>query len=142
MPHQPDTATIEQLTRIDALERSFVACYEVAIAQISDPYVRQQIEECQRSHQMRADILVEEIEDLGGHRDPEQLDAAIAIGDNVIGEAASIARLLLLEDLVLAGYRVKLIEGLDYDVRDLVQGDILPEQERTHAILSSLQQGA
>lgn len=141
MPREIDTKTIQQLSRIDALERSFVACYEAVIAQITDPYVRQQVEECRRSHQMRADILVEEIEDLGGHRDLEQVTAEVSMGDvsnGSIDEAAALARLLVLEDLVLAGYRVKVIE-LDYDVRDLVEGDLIPEQERTQAIIASLQ---
>ena len=47
-------------------EISAVETYGQAIEKISDPFIRQQLEECQRSHQMRVDILREEIEDLGG----------------------------------------------------------------------------
>jgi hypothetical protein len=135
--------TIPALAQLEALEASFIDCYETAIAQISDPYVRQQLEECQRSHRMRVDILSEEIEDIGGQRDRSARDAVIAIGAGVIGELAAIARLLQLEDVGLTSYRQQVdAEEVSFDVRDLIGQDLIPEQERTHAIIAALKQEA
>jgi uncharacterized protein (TIGR02284 family) len=139
-----DTTTIDALNSFLRGEMAAVETYEQAIAKISDPYVRQQLEECQRSHQMRVDILREEVEDLGG--DPADSSGGWGAfanawegGAKIFGEEAAIAALERGEDHGLAQYRRDL-DKLDFDVRDLVEGDLLPEQERTHAILSSLKQ--
>lgn len=136
----PDTKTIDQLAELLAREETFVETYETAIAKVGDHYVRQQLEECQWSHQMRVDILREEIEDLGGEVDHARRAADLDMPDTVLGEDAAIAYLEGAEDRALAAYRT-VLEGMDFDVRDLVEGDLLPEQERTHAIIASLVQG-
>lgn len=139
-----DSTTIDALNSFLRGEISAVETYEQAIEKIADPYVRQQLEECQRSHQMRVDILREEIEDLGGEASASSgawgaFASAIEGGAKVFGEESAIAALERGEDHGLADYRRDL-DKLDFDVRDLVEGDLLPEQERTHAIMSSLQQ--
>jgi len=139
-----DSTTIDALNSFLRGEMSAVETYEQAIEKIADPYVRQQLEECQRSHQMRVDILREEIEDLGGEPSESSgpwgtFATAVEGTATILGEDAAIAALERGEDHGLADYR-RGLDKLDFDVRDLVEGDLLPEQERTHAILSSLKQ--
>ncbi len=136
--------TIDALNSFLRGELSAVETYEQAIAKVSDLHVKQQLEECQRSHQMRVDILREEIEDLGGEASTSSGGwGAFANlyegGAKLLGEEAAIAALETGEDHGLADYKRDL-DKLDFDVRDLVEGDLLPEQERTHAIVSSLKQ--
>lgn len=133
--------TTEQLAKLVAIEHAFVAVYADAVNGTSDPYVRQQLEECQRSHLMRVDILREEIEDLDGVYDENVRDRDITLGANCVGESAMLARLHVIEKAGLASYRTRANDPLiDFDVRDLVAGDIEPEQERTLAIVESLRQ--
>lgn len=135
--HTPDSTTINQLAKLDMAERTYVDVYEAAIAKVADPYVRQQLEECQRSHGMRCDILAEEIEDLGGAHDADARLVGVALPRSALGEDSAIAALHDFEDVALAMYR-EVIPLAAFDVRDLIEGDLLPEQERTHAIIASL----
>lgn len=128
--------TRDALQGMLAAELAFMDAYEQAIPKVLNRSVRQELEECQRSHHMRADILREELEDLGYDVDPYARDVGIQLG-TPLGEDAAIARLAILEAHAMRLYR-EASRADDFDIRDLIEGDLIPEQERTDAILSGL----
>lgn len=129
------TTTLEQLNEFLSIDLGLAASCTTAIGMIEDPDLRQQIEEIQRSHEMRADILREEVQDLGGTPTDQFHRWSMITADS--GKAA-LKALLVAEEWSLNHHR-GMLDRKDFDVRDLVEGDLLPEAERTHAIISSLQ---
>jgi demethoxyubiquinone hydroxylase (CLK1/Coq7/Cat5 family) len=135
--------TIDVLNSFLRGEISAVETYDKALAtEISNPSVEQQLRECHRSHQMRVDILREEIEEVGGT--PSETSGAwgafanlVEGGATLLGERATIATLESGEDHGLADYQREM-DSLDAEARELVEMELLPEQERTHDIMSML----
>lgn len=114
-------------------ELSAVESYRQALPALNDPYLRARAAECLRSHGMRVDILLDEIDELGG--------AAYASADSwngiAQGENAAIAALASGETQVLTRYR-KDLRKLDIDTQELVEMELLPEQARTLGVIASL----
>lgn len=136
--------TIDALNSFLRGEIAAVETYERALGvKFSNPSIPQQLRECHRSHQMRVDILREEIEEAGG-TPAEDAGAwgafanAVEGGAALLGERAAINALESGEDHGLADYRRDL-DQLDAEARELVEMELLPEQERTHDIVSMLQ---
>lgn len=128
----------KQIAPMLAIELVAIDLYERVIMRIRDPYVRQQVEEVQRSHMMRRDILVEELQDLG-------IEPDMTVPPLPLEKLAEASEFQILNGMAttegdwLRFYRERL-ETMDFDVRDLAQCDLLPEQERTHAIMTSLKE--
>ncbi len=122
-------------------ELSAVETYRQALEKLSDHPLRQQLKECQHSHQMRADALQQWIRQTGGT--PSESSGAwgtfaklIEGSAKLFGAKAAVAALEEGEDHGLNDYRRDL-DQLDVDSLRFIQNQILPEQERTHSQLSS-----
>ena len=135
----------QSLSNLEALcrgELAAVETYNTALSSASLGHFRQQLIQCQRSHQNRVHLLGWRIHLLGG-TPPESSGAwgvfakALESAATIIGEKAAIAALEEGEDHGLNEYRSRLA-NLDADTRDFVQARILPAQNETHAIIRAL----
>jgi uncharacterized protein (TIGR02284 family) len=139
-------ATEVDVTQLNSFlrgELSAVETYDQAIAKLADePALRDKLEDCRMSHQRRASLLREEISRRGG----EPADGSgvwgsfaqlVEGGAKVFGKKAAIAALEEGEDHGRDDYQGDLDE-LDADARRFVASQLLPEQLRTHDMLSAL----
>lgn len=139
------TETAEQ--SIDCLnsflrgEISAVETYRQAIEKLDSNSLRQQLRECQRSHQMRVEALQQWIRQLGGT--PSEGSGVwgafaklVEGGAKIFGVKSAVAALEEGEDHGRNDYRRDL-KLLDSESRRFIENQILPEQERTHSLLSS-----
>ncbi len=121
-------------------EISAVETYRQAIQKIGGAYP--QLAECMMSHERRVGLLQDKIGSLGG-------EPAVGSGiwgawaklvqgtADLFGERSAIAALESGEDHGRDDYRREL-ENLDEDVRTWVERELIPLEERTHAVLSEL----
>jgi hypothetical protein len=124
-------------------EISAVETYSQAIEKLADePSIHGKLADCRASHEQRARLLREEIARRGG--EPAEGSGAwgsfaqlVEGGAKVFGKKAAIAALEEGEDHGRDDYRAELDE-LSPDVRRLVEAKLLPEQLRTHEVLSHL----
>jgi len=141
-----DVASNEKsLSNLEALcrgELAAVETYNTALSSASLGHFRQQLIQCQRSHQNRVHLLGWRIHLLGG-TPPESSGAwgvfakAVEGAATIIGEKAAIATLEEGEDHGLNEYRSRLSD-LDTDTQDFIQARVLPAQSETHGILRAL----
>ena len=136
---------IDQLNSFRRGELSAVETYDQAIEKLGgDPRISRLLKDCRESHQGRASLLRSEIERMGG----EPADDSGMWGNfaqlvegsaKVLGKKAAIAALEEGEDHGRDDYKSELDDlDLSPDVRELVQNRLLPEQLRTHQVLSDL----
>jgi uncharacterized protein (TIGR02284 family) len=136
-------ATIEQLNSFLRGEMSAVETYSQAIEKMSDePSLRAPLSECQRSHEQRVQILMEEIRRFGGT--PEKSSGAwgsfaklVEGGSKVFGKKAALAALEEGEDHGRNDYQRDL-DDLSPEARRLVETKLLPEQLKTHDRLNQI----
>lgn len=136
------TDNIDQLNSFLRGEISAVETYRQALDKVQDASIRGQLQDCLRSHQQRVDALTQYVRSLGG--EPSEGSGAwgafaklVQGGAKVFGDKSAIAALEEGEDHGLKDYRGDLSK-LDGTSRTFFQQQILPEQERTHQIVSSL----
>jgi uncharacterized protein (TIGR02284 family) len=134
--------SVEALNGLLRGEISAVETYRQAIEKLSDSAVRGQLEDCQRSHELRVDKLRNQVERLGGEpakgSGPWGAFARLFEGGaKAFGERAAVAALEEGEDHGLKLYRGDL-DKLDTTARVLVETDLLPAQEQTHRYMSTL----
>jgi len=140
MNHEQD---VRQLNSFLRGEIAAVETYDQAIDKLAgEPVLGQTLGSCRNSHQRRVELLKDEIERLGG--EPEDTGGAwsgfarlVEGGAKVFGKKSAISALEEGEDQGRDDYRDHL-KDLSPDVRDLVGGTLLPEQQRTHDAMSSL----
>ncbi|MGB5809301.1 MAG: DUF2383 domain-containing protein [Polyangiales bacterium] len=135
--------TIDQLNSFLRGEISAVETYSQAIDKIDNPAVRSTLQQCRTSHQKRVSRIDAEIRRLGGSADKESgvwgsFAKLIEGGAKVFGEKAAVSVLEEGEDHGLKDYK-KDRSDLDPNVRVLVEAELLPEQQRTHDVLSRLE---
>jgi hypothetical protein len=125
-------------------EMSAVATYKQALDKVgtSGSPRRQVIDECLNSHLKRVELLRQHILRLGGDpSDSSGLWGAFAqlyeAGAKLFGETATINALESGEDHGLHDFKRDLHQ-LDPESRRFVEAQILPEQERTHRMMSDL----
>lgn len=123
-------------------EISAVETYRKALGRLSDSAARGEIERCAQSHERSATLLRQRISSLGGQ--PAEGSGAwgafakvVQSGADAVSDKAAIAALEEGEDHGLKDYRRDLSD-LDPESRRLVENDLLPAQQRTHATLSGL----
>jgi len=123
-------------------EISAVETYRQAIEKLRNSSARSQLEDCRRSHEQRVSKLREQVTRLGG--EPAEgsgpwgaFARLVEGGAKAFGESAAVAALEEGEDHGLKLYRGDL-DKLDPTTRQLVEGDLLPAQERTHQYMSTL----
>ncbi|MBI2896375.1 MAG: DUF2383 domain-containing protein [Deltaproteobacteria bacterium] len=134
--------SIETLNSFLRGEPSAIETYGQALVKVTDPGVRLQLEECRRSHSERARKIRNRIMELGGA--PAETSGVwgafakvVEGGAALLGEKAAIAALEEGEDRGLKDYRED-SGRLDPASRELVFGELLPQQERTHGAMSTL----
>jgi hypothetical protein len=134
--------TVDALNGFLRGEISAVETYRQAIEKLGRSPTRGQLEECRRSHEQRVDMLRAQVERLGG--EPAESSGAwgafarlVEGGAKAFGESAAVAALEEGEDHGLKLYRDDL-DKLDLVTRRMVEGDLLPAQERTHQFMSAL----
>lgn len=133
---------IKQLNSFLRGELSAVETYQQCIEKVEDESVRSQLLSLQESHRTRVILLKERVLSLGGQ--PEQsagawgtLVKAVEEGASVFGAAAAMSVLEEGEDHGLNDYR-KDVENLSPPERLFVESQLLPEQQRSHDILSGM----
>ncbi len=134
---------IEQLNSFLRGELSAVATYEQCIKKMDSPAIVQQLRSLQMSHQSRVRLLSERIVQLGGVPSEEAglwggIAKMIEGGAAVFGQGFAVSALEEGEDHGLADYRSDL-DKLSVQERVFVEQQILPEQQRTHDVLSRLE---
>jgi demethoxyubiquinone hydroxylase (CLK1/Coq7/Cat5 family) len=123
-------------------EMSAVETYRQAIEKLASSPQINTLQQCLQSHQMRVQILKEEIRRRGGVPSEGSgpwgaFAKLIEGGATLFGEKAAIATLEEGEDHGRNDYK-RDIDQVDASARSFVEQRLLPEQLRTHNMLSSL----
>ena len=136
------TQPVDQLNSFLRGEISAVETYRRALDKVKDSRARTDLEQCHMSHQERVDRLKTRIMELGG--EPAQgsgpwgaFAKAAEASATVLGDKAAIDVLEEGEDHGLKDYQKHLTE-LDAGSRTFVEQELLPAQQRTHRVLSTL----
>jgi uncharacterized protein (TIGR02284 family) len=132
--------TIDQLNSFLRGELSAVETYRQAQRKLSSH--RDILQECERSHAARVSALSEEIRKRGGAPAQSsglwgQFATAVEGTATALGEKAAISALEEGEDHGRDDY-IRDLKDLDLEARQLVEMRLLPEQRRTHDVISSL----
>jgi len=134
--------SVEALNGFLRGEISAVETYRQAIEKLSRSSTRGQLEDCQRSHELRVSKLRAQVARLGGEpakgSGPWGAFARLVEGGaKTFGERSAVAALEEGEDHGLKLYRDDL-EKLDMTTRQFVESDLLPAQQQTHQYMSTL----
>lgn len=140
---QRTAETVRALNELLRGELAAVETYGQALSAIqNDTDARQDLEECQSSHQERVLCLCAEILDRGGQ--PARASGAwgffaslIERGAAVVGARVAVAALEAGEDHGLKEYQ-ELLPRLEPSARSIVSAALYPQQVRTHSIVSTL----
>lgn len=138
-------------TRADAItvlnsflrgELAAVETYRQAIERLDDFTALAHLRDCLSSHRLRAERLAEQVRRLGGV--PSRSSGSWGVfarlfegGAKLFGEAAAIAALEQGEDHGRIDYK-RDMDCLDAESRRFVEAEILPEQLRTHDVVTRL----
>lgn len=144
MKYSSNISTDQSIDTLNSFLRgeiSAVETYRQAIEKLSDHPLRLQLKECQQSHQRRVDALQQWVRQLGGTPSESSgvwgaFAKAFEGSAKVFGVKAAVAALEEGEDHGRDDYRRDL-DQLDTESRRFIENQILPEQERTHSLLSS-----
>ena len=134
--------TVDQLNSFLRGELSAAETYRQAISKLPTSSHRPVLEQVARSHEDRANIIVREVRRLGGA--PAESSGAwgtfarlVESSAQLFGEKAAISALEEGEDHGKNDYQRDL-QDLDPSARGLIEAQILPEQLRTHSVMSAL----
>lgn len=140
-----DTNTEKDVKKLKSFlrgELSAVETYDQCIEKMDDPVIIEQLRQLRSSHEYRAGQLSQRIAALGG--EPETSSGAwgsfaklVEGGAKVFGKSAAISALEEGEDHGKKDYSD--LSDLSATSRDFVSRVLVPEQRRTHDILSRLQ---
>lgn len=145
MPSLDIERSVDLLNSFLRSEIAGVETYFQAMAAFADnPGLRQQLRECQLSHQMRVDALRSRITRHGGEpaygSGPWGAFArAFESASRTLGQHAAVAALAAGEDQGRASYTQDLA-ALDPDNQRFITATILPEQEHTCDLMNDLRQ--
>jgi len=136
------TQTVNHLNSFLRGELAAVETYRLALNKLDQSPHRALLEHCERSHAARARIIAEEVRTRGGQPSdgsgPWGTFAKLVEGSAAaLGEKAAISALEEGEDHGRDDYRRDLPD-LDPGARHRIESDVIPEQNRTHAAISSL----
>lgn len=134
--------TVDTLNSFLRGEISAVETYRQAIEKLRDKPEASTLNDCMRSHEQRVSMLETEIRVRGGK--PAQgsgpwgtFAKLMEGGAKLFGAKAAIAALEEGEDHGRDDYK-RDVKKLEPDARAFIEGQILPEQLRTHQMMSSL----
>lgn len=134
---------VDQLNSFLRGELSAVETYDQCLEKLTDePQLAKVLRDCRESHDRRAQLLRREIQRLGGEAAVSSglwggFAKLIEGGAKAFGKKAAIAALEEGEDHGRDDYQRDLNE-LGPDAVNLVRNKLLPEQLRTHEVLSNL----
>ena len=137
---------IKQLNSFLRGELSAVETYDQAIQKLaSESAVVSSLRQSRDSHQRRADALRTEIQRLGGKpSDGSGMWGSFAKlvqgTSNALGKKAAVSALEEGEDHGRDDY-LRDLDSLSPEVRTFVQSQLVPEQHKTHDMLSQLKKG-
>lgn len=136
------TEDINKLNSFLRGEISAVETYDQCLEKVGTDHIATQLRALRASHVRRAQLLTARVRMLGGEPAVESgLWGSVAKllegSARVFGERAAISALEEGEDHGLADYRRELSK-LSPVQRQFVEAELLPEQERTHAVLSRI----
>lgn len=142
---RPETETdIEKLNSFLRGELSAVETYGQCIDKLDEPHFKHQLALLRDSHRQRAERLALRIRTLGG--EPEDSSGVwgafaklVEGGAALFGDSAAVSTLEEGEDHGKKLYRDNLDE-LTPTTRAFIESEIMPEQQRTHDVLSRLQE--
>jgi bacterioferritin (cytochrome b1) len=133
---------IDTLNKFLRGELSAVETYDQAIERLRGGSFLSELTDNQRSHQERAELLAQQVLQMGG--EPSRSSGVwggfaklVEGGAKLFGEKAAVAALEEGEDHGMRLYRNEL-DGVDLGTRDLVERILLPEQDRTHRTMSAI----
>jgi uncharacterized protein (TIGR02284 family) len=134
--------TVDKLNSFLRGEISAVETYRQALAKLNNTGEAQTLNDCMQSHAERVRLLEQEVRRRGGEpahgSGPWGTFAKLVEGSaTALGEKAAIQALEEGEDHGRNDYKREL-STLDADARTFVERQLLPEQLRTHNVLSSL----
>jgi uncharacterized protein (TIGR02284 family) len=141
MQHERD---IDKLNSFLRGERSAVETYDQAIEKLDDdPTMRQRLRSLRDSHNARVQQLASRILNLGGKPDETSgvwggFAKLVEGGAKLFGKSAAISALEEGEDHGNRLYENNLDE-LSADTREFIRSQIMPEQSRTHDMLSAIE---
>ena len=123
-------------------ERSAVETYRQVMDKAETPNVKTSLQTGFESHTKRARLLEDKVRMMGGEPSKESgawgtFAKAVQGGAKVFGISAAVATLEQGEDHGLEDYKRDL-KDLSPQSQEFVRTTLLPEQERTHALLSGL----
>jgi uncharacterized protein (TIGR02284 family) len=141
-------ATVDSETVIETLnkflrgELSAVETYDQALDRLRTSSFAADLAECRRSHQERVDLLRQQVVRLGGKPSDSSgvwggFARLVEGSAKLFGEKAALAALEEGEDHGLRLYRNEL-NRLDAVTRDLIERSLLPAQQRSHQVMSTL----
>jgi bacterioferritin (cytochrome b1) len=143
MQTSPGTQNVDQLNSFLRGELSAVETYGIALDKLKlESPSRSRLDACRRSHSDRVDALRSRIIELGGSPAVSSgpwgtVTTVIEASASAISEKSAISALEQGEDHGLRDYREDLPK-LDERAKELVLKRLLPEQERTHQVMSEL----
>jgi demethoxyubiquinone hydroxylase (CLK1/Coq7/Cat5 family) len=125
-------------------EISACETYRQALDRIDDPAIRGTLEACLASHEVRVERLRNRIVELGGEPSASSgvwggFAKLVEGGATLFGKQSALSALEQGEDQGLRTYGEDL-DKLDPSSRDMVERELRPAQEKTHAMLSALKQ--
>ena len=136
------TQTVEKLNSFLRGEISAVETYRQAIEKLANKPEVTTLNDCMQSHAQRVGMLRDEIRRRGG--EPAQgsgpwgtFAKLVEGGAKALGEKAAIAALEEGEDHGRDDYK-RDTQDLEPDARQFVEQNLIPEQQRTHRVMSTL----
>jgi uncharacterized protein (TIGR02284 family) len=139
-----DNKDVDQLNSFLRGELAAAETYRQALLKLPNSQNVGLYQDCARSHADRAALLTREVRRLGGEPSEDSgmwgtFAKAVEAGAQMFGEKTAIAALEEGEDHGKRDYLADLGD-LSSETRSLVKAQILPEQMRTHGIMSTLKQ--
>ena len=135
-------ASVQKLQELLRTELSAVETYELALKSVSHVGLHRTLQEILVSHSRRVPQLREKITAMQG--DPPQSSGVwgafakvFQAGADILGDRAAISALEEGEDRGVEAYAGDMT-GVDPKTRKLIDGELLPEQRRTHALCRTL----
>lgn len=133
---------IDQLNSFLRGELAAVETYDQAIKKIDDTQIKQPLREARASHNRRVDLLRQRVLQMGGEPASGSglwggFARLVQGGANAFGVTPAISALEEGEDIGRDDYRADL-HDLSPETQTFVSSTILPEQMRTHEVVSTL----
>lgn len=138
----PQNASVQKLQEFFRAELSAVETYELALKSVSHVGIHRTLQELLVSHSRRLPQLREKIIAMNGEPPASSgvwgtFAKVFQTGADMLGDRVAIASLEEGEDHGVEMYTGDMT-GVDAKTRKIIDGELLPEQRRTHALCLTL----